>query len=105
MNKPSSADFGVDDIIEDYAHEANTDGNGGKYALKADLTPIDSNLGAVSVDILYATNSAEVPDYSLTNLNVDVGLLGGMCQAYVPFELKKSTYGEATDIVKNVIFW
>ena len=112
INNPSDADFSIEDILKNYSHEANAEDNGGKYALQADLTAIDSNLGAINVDILYvknhkptSENEQPLPDYSLTNLNVDVGLLGGMCQANVPFTLKPSVYGEATDIVNQVIFW
>lgn len=95
IQEPNSNDFGLEDILKGYSYNEEEK----IFAFNADLTAIDSNLGAVNVDIRHDDN------FNLTNLDVGVGLLNGMCNAKIPFELKPSDYGDATAIVKQTIFW
>lgn len=90
----SGAVYGIEDIIKSYTYAA------GEFGVTVDLTPMDSNLGQLSLNILHDEN------YNLTELTASMGLLSDWCKITVnSVKLLPPTYGEAISRVTNATIW
>lgn len=94
IQNPSNNEYGIEDIIKDYSY---SEGNKA-FALQADLSPIDSNLGTAKINILHNDQ------YSLTKLTGEIGLVK-IISATLDLSLVDSSYGVATDYVVNKTLW
>ena len=95
INKEGSgAVYGIEDILKSYSY---TDG---KFGIVTDLTPMDSNLGQLSLDIYHDA------DYNLTKLTASMGLLKDWCTITVnSLDLLPPESGLATTRVENNLIW
>lgn len=87
-------DYGIDDILKDYTYTQSSK----TYAITADLSPINKNLGSVHLNIVHDN------DYKLTSLNGDIGLVS-VIKAKIKLNLNTPTYGDATRFVKEKSLW
>lgn len=109
ITKENTAEYGIEDIIKDYtyAEVAQDDAiqNGqstlltGKFGVSATLKPISSALGDVSLNIYHDS------DYELRALTANMKLLGSMGNIDLALNLMPTSYGVATQCVKERTYW
>lgn len=92
VNGENTNDYGIEDILKGYSYGNQT------FSVYADLSPIDSSLGALNVNILHDS------DYSLTSLNGEIKLIS-ICTAKLNLALNDPVYGAATELVSNSTIW
>ncbi len=98
MNSESQGNsYEIKDVWTGYGYTSQA--NGGQFAIKANLEPIDGNLGPLNLYVGHDTN------YNLTTLNGDISLLSGWCD--ITFSLQHTTpqYGIATNYAVNETSW
>ncbi|MCM1194715.1 MAG: hypothetical protein NC332_02140, partial [Firmicutes bacterium] len=93
ITKENTNDYGIEDVLKDYKYTT------GDFNISADLSPIDSSLGTLNIDVLYNEN-----DFTLTNLNGSINLIS-ICTAQLNLELNAPVYGVATQYVANRDYW
>lgn len=97
INGEKTNDFGIEDLLKNYTYSESDC----RYSVDIDLSAIDSNLGAVGLNVIH--RSAE--DFALTNLNANMNLLNGFCSINLNMTLKPSVCGETISIVENNSRW
>lgn len=118
ITKPSDeqpAPYGLEDVFKWYSYSEEAK----QFSLDLDLKPINSNLGAVNLNILHKVDTANVTKQTeeeivsetkdictLTNVNGTMKLLKDMMTLTLNLNLDQAPVsGDATYFVKNTVFW
>lgn len=116
INNSSTNDFGIEDIFTNYSYSEVAADNAintndklinsgakpkitGDYKVEINLQPIDKNLTSATLDIYHDEN------YQLYKLTGNLSVLNGLCTIRLDTCLGDSQYGDAKNVVKNLVFW
>lgn len=94
INGENTNEFGIEDIIKDYAYTSASK----QFYAKVDLKPISSSLGEATLAINHNDNS------QLTDLQVKMNLIS-ICDLTLDLQLNPVTAGYATQVVADRSFW